>query len=183
MVQQLQRQRQEIDRLQAAEREALQQQQQQDVRMDELRAVARGSMKTVIDTKSLGKPKDFDNKEEHWQEFAFKYENWISGIEPQARLYLRWAELSGEEIDDLDLDDPPDALSQDEIRHLGRQVYVSLAQMLTGESLDVLRNGREDNGLDAWRRLWRRWDPKTVGRNRAAYLKIAQPGTAKTVEQ
>ncbi|CAK0857324.1 unnamed protein product [Prorocentrum cordatum] len=154
MVQQLQRQRQEIDRLQAAEREALQQQQQQDVRMDELRAVARGSMKTVIDTKSLGKPKDFDNKEEHWQEFAFKYENWISGIEPQ-----------------------------DEIRHLGRQVYVSLAQMLTGESLDVLRNGREDNGLDAWRRLWRRWDPKTVGRNRAAYLKIAQPGTAKTVEQ
>ncbi len=154
--------------------------QEYEVRMKELREVAAKS-KSVIDSKMLNKPQNFDNKEETWPEFAFKYENWICGVEAKARLYMRWAELHEGEI--IDTIEAPDDLDEESVARLDKQVYLSLAQMLSGESLDILRNGKEDCGYDAWRRLWRRWDPKTVGRNRSAYLKIAQPGVAKTVEQ
>ena len=151
-----------------------------EVRMRELREVAARS-KNVVDSKMLNKPANFDNKEEHWPEFAFKYENWLCGVEASARIYLRWAELHDGEITDLLT--APDAIPDEDVEKLQKQIYLSLAQMLTGESLDILRNGREDEGFDAWRRLWRRWDPKTIGRNRSAYLRIAQPGVAKSIEQ
>ena len=137
--------------------------------------------KTIVDTKGIAKPKDFENDETKWPEFAFKYENWVGAVIPEARLYLRWAEMEANTIDDLSV--LPDKLSAEGAENLQRQVYVGLCQLLSGESLDILRNGAEDNGLDAWRRLWRRWDPNTKGRDRAIYLSIVQPGQAKTVEQ
>ena len=57
--------------------------------------------RTIIDTKGIAKPKDFDNKEEKWAEFAFKYENWVCAVIPESRLYLRWVEMEADTIDEI----------------------------------------------------------------------------------
>ena len=57
--------------------------------------------RTIIDTKGIAKPKDFDNKEDKWAEFAFKYENWVCAVIPEARLYIRWAEMETDTIDEI----------------------------------------------------------------------------------
>ena len=133
--------------------------QEYEVRMKELREVAAKS-KSVIDSKMLNKPQNFDNKEETWPEFAFKYENWICGVEAKARLYMRWAELHEGEINDAI--EAPDELDDESIARLDKQVYLSLAQMLSGESLDILRKARRtagtthggDSGVVGTRRRW-----------------------------
>ena len=42
--------------------------------------------RTIVDTKGIAKPKDFENDEKKWAEFSFKYENWLSAVFPDARL-------------------------------------------------------------------------------------------------
>ena len=154
-------------------------------RLEESRAtvIALQSRSTVgtMEPKGLQKPKDFNNSEGQWSEFSFKYENWLMGFLPGVKPYLRWAETMTGPI--LSYIGAPTSLSDHEIAQLSKQVYITLAQLLSDESHTILRNGHDENGLDAWRRLVKRWDPKTIGRSRNAYLKIAQPGSAKTLEQ
>ena len=42
------------------------------------------------------------------------------------------------------------------------QVYVALAELLEGEALDIVKNTTRGQGLEAWRKLVRRFDPQTV---------------------
>ena len=72
----------------------------------------------------------------------------------------------------------PSAVSVPEVGIMSRQVYITLAQLLTDESHTILRNGHDESGLDAWRTFVKTWDPKTIGRSRNAYLRLAQPGSA-----
>ena len=136
----------------------------------------------TMEPKGLQKPKDFSNSEANWSEFSFRYENWMMGFQSHVKPYLRWAESQTNPITSYS-DSGIALLSAADVVELSKQVYITLAQLLTEESHTILRNGADDNGLDAWRRLVKRWDPKTVGRHRNAYLRIAQPGKAKTVEQ
>ena len=54
------------------------------------------------------------------------------------------------------VDGAPTEVSTAEIEAISRQVFLTLAQLLTEEALTILRHGAEDNGLDAWRRLSKR---------------------------
>ena len=63
-----------------------------------------------------------------------------------------------------------------EINH---QIYVALAQLLEGEALDIVQNTARGAGLEAWRKLVRRFDPQTVGRNWTWLSRILNPGTVK----
>ena len=62
------------------------------------------------------------------------------------------------------------------------QVYVALAELLEGEALDIVQNTTRGTGLEAWRKLLRRFDPQTVGRTRASLSRIINPGTVKLHE-
>ena len=59
------------------------------------------------------------------------------------------------------------------------QVYVALAELLEGEALDIVQNTTRGAGLEAWRKLVRRFDPQTVGRKRTLLSRIINPGTVK----
>ena len=101
MVAEIRRQKDVIGELRKMRDDDRDQLREYEARMKELREVASNKTKGIIDSKMLNKPTNFDNKEEHWPEFAFKYENWICGVEASARIYLRWAELHEGEISDL----------------------------------------------------------------------------------
>ncbi len=124
-----------------------------------------GQPKTLIEGKGLTRPKDFTNKEEDWDNFAFKYVNWLSSIYPRVKECIEWTRNQEESITSLQ---PLLDLGIDNADEISRQVYVSLAQMLSDESLQILRNSGEDQGFEAWRNLVCRWNPQTIGRRRNA---------------
>ena len=72
---------------------------------------------------------------------------------------------------------PPDTL-----RMLADQLYTVLMTLVEGESFDILVGSGSGEGLEAWRRLHKRWDPLTTGRARGLLREILSPGRAKLVE-
>ena len=55
------------------------------------------------------------------------------------------------------------------------QLYAALAALLDGEALDILMNTTEGNGLEAWRKITKRFDPKTKGRIRGNLMQLLAP--------
>ena len=65
---------------------------------------------------------------------------------------------------------------------LADQLYTVLMTLVEGESFDILVGSGSGEGLEAWRRLHKRWDPLTTGRARGLLREILSPGRAKLVE-
>ena len=55
-------------------------------------------------------------------------------------------------------------------------------QVCDGEALTLVINTRDDDGLEAWRRITKRFDPVGPGRKRASLNKILSPGASKIHE-
>ena len=72
---------------------------------------------------------------------------------------------------------PPDTL-----RVLADQLYTVLMTLVEGKSFDILVGSGSGEGLEAWRRLHKRWDPLTTGRARGLLREILSSGRAKLVE-
>ena len=70
----------------------------------------------------------------------------------------------------------------DTLRMLADQLYTVLMTIVEGESFDILVGSGSGEGLEAWRRLPKRWDPLTTGRASGLLRKILSRGRAKLVE-
>ena len=70
----------------------------------------------------------------------------------------------------------------DTLRMVADQLYTVLMTLVEGESFDILVGSGSGEGLKAWRRLHKRWDPLTTGRARGLLREILSPGRAKLVE-
>ena len=68
------------------------------------------------------------------------------------------------------------------LRMLADQLYRVLMTLVEGESFDILVGSGSGEGLEAWRRPHKRWDPLTTGRARSLLREILSPGRAKLVE-
>ena len=100
-----------------------------------------------------------------------------AAVIPSSRDTLDWAAQQDTPI--LNVDDveaSPDSVE------INPQVYVALAELLEGEALDIVQNTTRGAGLEAWRKLVRRFDPQTVGRKRTLQSRIINPGTVKVHE-
>ena len=107
-----------------------------------------------------------DSKAASWNDWAFKFESMAAAAIPSSRDTLDWA----------DIEAGPDSVE------INPQVYVALAELLEGEALDIVQNTTRGAGLEAWRKLVRRFDPQTVGRKRTLLSRIVNPGTVKVHE-
>ena len=70
----------------------------------------------------------------------------------------------------------------DTLRLLADQLYTVLMTLVEGESFDILVGSGPGEGLEAWRRLHKRWDPLTTGRARGLLREIFSPGRANVGE-
>ena len=70
----------------------------------------------------------------------------------------------------------------DTLRMLADQLYTVLMTLVEGESFDILVGSGSVEGLEAWRRLHKQWDPLTTGRARGLLREILAPGRAKLAE-
>ena len=133
--------------------------------------------RAFIESRAFSKLATFDSKAASWKDWAFKFENMAAAVVPSSRDALDWAAQQDTPI--LNVDDVeagPDSVE------INPQVYVALAELLEGEALDIVQNTTRGAGLEAWRKLVRRFDPQTVGRKRTLLSRIINPGTVKVHE-
>ena len=132
----------------------------------------------LVDTKGIGKPTTFKNSEKTFHEWIGKLTNYLCAILGEAtRPLLEWLSEQESEIGELDID-------QDLWEHLplsvpdfSNQVYHLLVNFTEGETYDLMAGtaNLRGNGLDAWRRLHKRWDPAVAGRSRKLLRMITNP--------
>lgn len=63
------------------------------------------------------------------------------------------------------------------------QLYAVLQTLCEGEAFTIVRSAGKHNGLDAWRRLVRRFDPSTGGRRRTLLRHLLNPAKCTKIEE
>ena len=141
---------------------------------EQVKVLSERSRPSLVDVKGV-----FQNNEARFHEWARKTEDYLVGVQPHLEEMLEWALEQDVEISLTDVADNVGANADpteqiDGCSQINVQLKTVLAHLCEGESWSIVQNcGR--NGLEAWRRLHRRFDPLTGGRRRNLLRAIMAP--------
>jgi len=137
---------------------------------------------SLIDVKGLGKPPVFKGDGPRFNEWLRKTTGLVvAAFGSSFRTVIEWVEDQDAPITDRDVDDQFGDLGHEPIDQIGEknsQLHVALLALTEGESFDIVL-GAAPSGLEALRRLVRRWDPLSGGRRRALLRQILVPERCK----
>ena len=114
----------------------------------------------------LGKPEVFAGKEAKWEEWYFKFKAYMTSVGGNYASLLAACETTNREIKITDLDEDDAAQS--------RKLYLALVMLTSDAALRIVQSVTDNNGLEALRRLTRRFNPVTQGRVLATLNAILQ---------
>ena len=138
--------------------------------------------RSLIDVKGLGKPPIFKGDGPRFNEWLRKATGFvIAAFGSTFRPVIEWVEDQDSTITDKDVDDQFGDTGHEPVDHIAEknsQLHVALMALTEGESFDIVL-GAAPNGLEALRRLVRRWDPLSGGRRRALLRQILVPERCK----
>ena len=137
--------------------------------------------RSLIDNKGLGKPDRFKGQEDQFVNWSKKFANFVSGTFTKGRTVLTKAANTE---DDLDETFQVDGVTDEEVAEISRELYTALIATTEDEALDIVSSCAdpdtgEENGLLAWRRLHRRWDPATEVRAHTILEGVLNPSRVK----
>ena len=128
--------------------------------------------KSLVDPRGLGKPSTFSNLEEDFVMWARKTKNYVVNAQ---ELMTTAAELLEEiDVELLDTD-----IETETVKEVDRQLSSCLLALTDGYAFDIVHASGEGCGLEAWRRLHKRYEPSTAGRSRTLLRDILSPGRSK----
>ena len=137
---------------------------------------------TLVDTKGLGKRPPLKNTESEFVSWARRTENFVVSVHPGARDVLTLA-VERESATVTEANAATEVVMPlDTLLMLGRSTVHSSDDSCGRRSFDILVGSGSGEGLEAWRRLHKRWDPLATGRARGLLREILSPGRAKLVE-
>ena len=154
--------------------------------LEQLTVQARPAQRSLVDTRGIGRPQTFKDDESSFTVWRKKTEGYIVSVSPDLREPLEWAMDRAEAItydaQDTTYGSSADEAAIDGIDDLTRQLHNLLINITDGESFDIVNATEDWNGLEAWRKLSRRWDPTTAGRKRNLLRQIINPGRCKLAD-
>lgn len=133
----------------------------------------------LVDTKGLGKPSTFSGEAEQFLPWRHRMTSYICSVYPDLREVLEWCEereksITGEELRRA-FGDAADALDQvPDLDEKSRELASALQMVTQREPFAIVVNCAT-NGLEAWRRLSKRYDPATASRKRTMLKTVISP--------
>jgi hypothetical protein len=145
--------------------------QQAKVLQDVIEKVGKGTgdkKPMTLDERRFREIGSFDGTEEKWKEWSSKFKGAVKEVSLQMFEGLKHAEGSAEELDPDDLDDQGTEIIT--------AVYNRLMMLVTGSAFTIHLSVMHENGLEVWRRLTKRYNPKTPMRGLQLMRKSWSPG-------
>lgn len=118
----------------------------------------------------------FDGKDEEWKEWALKFRAVVKEADASIYNAMKWAEEQPDEITDNDISDE---YGEDDGVRFSTAVYNRLIHHLKGPPLMMHQAVSDENGLETWRVLSKRYNPMTPMRGIQLMLKTVMPGKIK----
>ena len=110
----------------------------------------------ISSERSLGKPREWNGKEDGFDTFVFRLSNWLSAMPGNCEECLDEASRRTEPVN-------PTAFSPTQIV-MSKGVMQALRSLVDGKALDIVKSVPAGNGFEAWRRLFAEYKPQTAGR-------------------
>ena len=137
---------------------------------------------SLVDIKGLGKPPTFQGESSKFTEWLRKTTGFLIAAYGSAfRPVIEWVEdqVNVNTNEALDRQFGPRGTEPvEDVQEKSEQVHVALLALTESESFDIVL-GAAPSGLEALRRLVRRWDPPSGGRRRALLRQILVPDQCK----
>ena len=149
---------------------------------------SQGRKITLIDTKGLAKPEKFSGAEENFLYWRTRIESFITSLVPEMEEVLEWAEEMDDEVTRTKIKDvwgevDPTEKTIEDIESIDSQLYAMLQTLCEKEAFTIVRSAGKNLGLEAWRRLVKRYDPTTGGRRRSMLRHILTPQKVTKIEE
>ena len=141
---------------------------------------------TKVDYRALGGPPEWDsNKEDGFQEWSIKIKAWLINQDQRALDWMKIVTAMTDEMktDDLDLQAFPNDREREDCKSFNSLLYNILVTKLKGEAFNIVSSVRDGCGLEAWRLLMKRYEPRTPATKRALLKSIFNMKAAKKVEE
>lgn len=117
-------------------------------------------MPSVIDARLAGGSPPRDGQESKWEDWSFSFIAYCTLLDSRYNGALRGAAVSGGPVG---LSEEPDKLA------LQTQLYYLSVCSLSGPVIREIKAAVGQNGLDAWRKLSQKYEPKTRNRQLALF--------------
>ena len=150
-------------------------------------AVAYAIQQGAIDNRSLGKPQTFDPNSskvsfQDWSDHIvttcdgampgiYEVLEWVMNTQPRVTLDSTSLKTRFPHVDPLLLD------------YAESNVYAILSTYTSGEAKSLVRQAKRPHGMEAWRLLQIRFNPNTIGRQRAHLIKITNPAEGVSIDK
>ena len=126
----------------------------------------------MIDPKTMAPERFGKPHGPHWKDWSYSVKDWVAIYHHGLRDALSAAEGSTNSIGDGDLTTFGVSADVDnDLKHL-------LIAKTEGDAREVVRGADQKPGLEQWRKLAEKYDPRGAGRNLADTLAVLQPGRA-----
>ena len=132
---------------------------------------------------NLGRPEKFNGNDGDWVEWVTKLKAWMQmKSQGESGGWIAWASGMSEEVNEEEVDlRYPD--TKDQVLKFSRFLYTILVQTVSGAAFAIVQGAPENNGLEAFRQLIRRYEPRTAGSRRALIKQIVNHPQAKDIKQ
>ena len=138
------------------------------------------------DNRAIGPPPDWDStaEEGRFTEWQVKMRAWLTHQDERAMRWLNAARDADEVLETADLDTQtfPDENARVAIKKFNGLLYNILVTRLRGEAFNIVSSVRDACGLEAWRLVLRRYEPRTPGTKRALLKSLFNMKAAKKTE-
>ena len=138
-----------------------------------------------IDHRALGAPPEWDSaKEDGFLEWQIKLKAWLVNQDAQAIHWLTRAAVATSPLvtEGLPFEEFPTERDRDDCQRFNTLLYNILITKLKGEAFTLVSSVTDGCGLEAWRLLSKRYEPRTPATKRALLRSIFTMKSAKKVE-
>ena len=124
----------------------------------------------------------FNGKAEQWEEFQFRLKRAVRSQSAVVESEMRRVEGSEEIIDDeKDWDHIVGGDGVNASMETSACLFDVLAQHVEGEALVIIKSAPDYHGFEAWRRLHRKYSPRTMARRLRLLMAVVNPGRIKSI--
>jgi len=120
----------------------------------------------------------FNGKLENWEDFQFKFKRAIRSQSSTVQAEMTRVEGSEEVVDD---DALPENGGVNASQETSACLFDILCQHVEGEALMIIKSVAGYHGFEAWRRLHRKYSPRTLARRLRLLMAVVNPGKMKSV--
>merc|ERR1712074_147664 len=121
---------------------------------------------------------DFSGKMEHFSVWTFRFKRHIAGLYEKSEEILEWAASQPGEITAMDITQH----SNHQAAEISEVIYYLVTRHANGEALELAKLVPRNNGAELWRKMSRRYDPRTSVKRAALLNTIIQQKAVATEE-